>query len=227
MDLIHALKNIGFTKQEAIIYITLCQNGELSGYEVAKVTGISRSNAYASLSTLVEKGGALVVEHSKTKYIATAKEELLSNIKRDFDKTIDYLEEHLDFSPISHEPYITILGQKNIHNKIINMINLAEMRIYISAGHEELNLFVDELRNAKDRGLKVVIITNKDFPQGSTTYMAKNKIQDNFKMIVDTKEVISGRLTPSFEALYSKNSTLVNIIREAFINEIELITMQD
>ncbi|WP_105619538.1 TrmB family transcriptional regulator [Vallitalea okinawensis] len=227
MDLIHGLKNIGFTKQEAIIYITLCQNGELSGYEVAKVTGISRSNAYASLSTLVEKGGALIVEHSKTKYIATPKEELLSNIKRDFDKTINYLDEHLDFSPICHEPYITVLGKKNIHDKIINMINLAEMRIYISADHEELNLFADELMGAKERGLKVVIITNEDFPYSSTTYMAKNMIQDNFKMIVDTKEVISGKLISSFEALYSKNSTLVNIIREAFINEIELITMQD
>ena len=35
----------GLTRQEANIYLCLYQQGELNGYEVAKLTGISRSNA--------------------------------------------------------------------------------------------------------------------------------------------------------------------------------------
>ena len=48
----------GLTRQEASIFLCLSQNGEMTGYEVAKQTGISRSNVYSGLSGLVDKGAA-------------------------------------------------------------------------------------------------------------------------------------------------------------------------
>ena len=36
----------GLGRQEALLYRCLLQSGELTGYEAAKLTGISRSNVY-------------------------------------------------------------------------------------------------------------------------------------------------------------------------------------
>lgn len=43
------LVQFGLTRQEANIYMCLLRNKDLSGYEVSKLTGISRSNVYLSL----------------------------------------------------------------------------------------------------------------------------------------------------------------------------------
>ena len=51
--LIDGLMQFGLTRQEASIYICLASNRELSGYEVSKITGISRSNVYSALASLV------------------------------------------------------------------------------------------------------------------------------------------------------------------------------
>ncbi len=55
---IEYLSEFGLTRQEAVIYQNLSKNGMQTGYEVAKQTGISRSNAYNALAGLVEKGAA-------------------------------------------------------------------------------------------------------------------------------------------------------------------------
>ena len=62
----------GLSRQEAAIYLCLLKNEELTGYEVAKLTGISRSNVYNGLASLVEHGAAYVMEGTSSKYLAVA-----------------------------------------------------------------------------------------------------------------------------------------------------------
>ena len=52
------LMHFGLSRQEAIVYERLLSGGKQTGYEIARGTGISRSNAYTSLAALVEKGAA-------------------------------------------------------------------------------------------------------------------------------------------------------------------------
>ena len=56
MDNVELLMSFGLTRQEARVYVLLLGEGALSGYEAAKRLGISRSNAYAALAGLVDKG---------------------------------------------------------------------------------------------------------------------------------------------------------------------------
>ena len=46
MNLIEGLTNFNLTKQEATLYVLLLKSGQMTGYEAAKQTGISRSNTY-------------------------------------------------------------------------------------------------------------------------------------------------------------------------------------
>lgn len=52
---IEYLMHFGLSRQEALIYRKLLEGGKKTGYEIARDTGISRSNAYASLAAMVEK----------------------------------------------------------------------------------------------------------------------------------------------------------------------------
>ena len=70
--IIEQLTLFGLSRQEAAIYLCLLKNEELTGYEVAKLTGISRSNVYNGLASLVEHGAAYVIEGTSSKYLAVA-----------------------------------------------------------------------------------------------------------------------------------------------------------
>lgn len=219
MDLISALKKIGFTQQEAVIYIELCHHHEMTGYEAAKQSGISRSNAYAALSSLVDKGYAYVIEGVSAKYTPVPKEELMINARRDFESTMTIIDEELDFSSQGQEPYVTIKGDKQIVDKLKNILTQAELRLYISCDDSVLDRISTEIQAAVDRGLKVVVLSGKPLEGINHTHYF-NKGTKSFKVIADTKEVLAGTLN---QCLYSKNTTLVQLIREAFVNEITLI----
>ncbi|VDN46474.1 TrmB family transcriptional regulator [Petrocella atlantisensis] len=223
MELVNALKKIGFTQQEAIIYIELCRHHEITGYEAAKLSGISRSNAYAALSSLVDKGYAYVIEAASMKYTPVPKVELIKNAKRSFEEQIIVIEEKLDFSQLRQEPYVTIADEKHIINKLKNIIQMAELRIYLSCDNNVLEMVKEEIHLAVTRGLKVVILSPKDLNGIKHTHYF-NAPSTSIKIIADTKEVLAGTLKQS---LYSKNSTLVHLIREAFINEITILESQE
>ena len=55
---IEYLMHFGMSRQEATVYLRLIEAGKQTGYEIARDTGISRSNVYASLAALVEKESA-------------------------------------------------------------------------------------------------------------------------------------------------------------------------
>lgn len=218
--LLNALKKIGFTQQEATIYIYLCKNGELTGYEAAKYSGISRSNAYAALSSLVDKGYAHIIEGSSSKYIAVPKKELIKNAERDFQENIKIINDELEFNVINQEPYITITGENHILDKLKNIIDASEKRIYISCDTNMLHLLKDELKQAIDRNMKVVILS-PDMLKDQKGYIYYTTEQsESFKLITDTKEVIAGNFK---QCLYSRNTTLLNLMKESFIHEIAVI----
>ena len=77
--IIEQLTLFGLSRQEAAIYLCLLKNEELTGYEVAKLTGISRSNVYNGLASLVEHGAAYVIEGTSSKYLAVALPEFCDN----------------------------------------------------------------------------------------------------------------------------------------------------
>ena len=67
--LIENLTSFNLTRQEATIYVALLTHGQMTGYEVAKETGVARSNVYSALQSLVEKGALYLIEGETTKYL--------------------------------------------------------------------------------------------------------------------------------------------------------------
>ena len=77
-------------------------------------------------------------------------------------KSAAWLEKHSPKKIISTDGYITITGAKNITNKIREMLEKTELRLYMMASAEVLGEFENELTQIVKAGKKVVLLT-KDF----------------------------------------------------------------
>lgn len=220
---INKLNLYGLTRQEAIIYITLLSNGNITGYEISKLTNISKSNTYSALSNLVSKGAAYIATEEATKYLAVGIEEFCQNRIRLMEEAKKELAT-LSFIDHSAEGYITIFGRQNILNKIHTMIEGTKYRIYVSVNSELLVQFKIELQKLIEQDIKVVIITEKETElTGATIYYTKN-MDYKIRIIVDSMEVLSGLLEKN--CLYSKNENLFSIFKDMLMNEIELIKIK-
>ena len=227
MEVIQALRKFGFTQQESLMYVTLSRLGAMTGYEAAKVSGISRSNAYAALSSLTEKGGAVISSEDTSKYVALPKEELLLNLRRSCDTTISYLETHLPEQEENIAPYLTVSGYENTVDKIRNMLLLAQSHVYVAMHPENIRLVHGEIAQCVERGLKVVVLSGEAVDIDGVQFLNSNAGSGHVKLIADTGEVLVGLLEAGRgQCLYSKNEHLVYLMREALLNEIELIKLR-
>lgn len=229
MELIDALVKVGFTRHESLLYLTLCKEGELSGYEAAKLSGISRSNAYLALAGLVEKGGAYRSESETVRYAPVAAEEFVANLRREFGRIIDFLKENLPEREQSKDFFLTISGMKTVVDKIKNMIEQAESRLYLSLDRPELNLVAVELMEAIRRDLKVVIMTDEPWEVAGCNVYCRTNHPGQIRLIADSEVVLTGELSlgGSAQCIYSKNKNLVQLIKDSLTNEMKLIGLHD
>lgn len=226
MNMINALRKLGFTPIEATVFVTLCEHGSLTGYEVAKLTGISRSNVYAALHSLQEKGKCEVSEGENTKYIALSKKELILSTKREMQKTLEELEANYPKPMINSEPYITVKGYDNVLNKLKNCISLCQSHLYFLAPTPIIELLEAELTKASTH-CRISIICEKHLELSHIKVYQREKKPTGFHMIIDTSLVLTGDLLcENAQCLYSKNDTLVRLMRESFVTELDMIALK-
>ncbi|MGN1147188.1 MAG: TrmB family transcriptional regulator [Lachnospiraceae bacterium] len=239
---IEKLMMFGMTRQEAVIYLCLFQNGELTGYEAAKQTGLSRSNVYSGLAALVEQGAAYVAGGSASKYTAVPIEEFCENYIGRLGQAKEFLQKNMPKPQMCGEGYITIAGPRHIRDKILHLLRGAQKRIYLSAPVQVLEAFSEELVDLLRRGIKVVLIADRlpeniPFKQGESEgaifYRTGRENlragQEQIRLIIDSTYVLTGDVSGNSNdtCLYSDQKNFVNVFKEAMHNEIKLIELAD
>lgn len=227
-ELIQKIMNFGLTRQEALIYQYLVISGESTGYEVAKEVGISRSNAYNSLASMVDKGAAYLQNGTTSKYMAVNVSEFCGNKIRSLQNDQKDLEENLKVKEET-EGYVTIFGCHNIRDKIANMLETVEQRVYISISEEKLHLFKATLKKLINEKKKVVIITDiSPDMENCSIYLSNSLMENQIRLIVDSKYVLTGDFGENKDdtCLYSGQKNFVNLFKDAMRNEIELIKLR-
>ncbi len=220
MDSYEMLSLFGLTRLEAAIYTELLNGESFTGYELAKLTGISRSNTYTALATLCEKGGAYIIEGTPAKYTAASLDEFCRNRIRMMEKASEELKRLMPNTSASSEGYLTVTGRKNIENKISNMIENAGRRAYFAAGAKTVQSFERFLLKMTESGKKVVIITDSEVEiKGAQTFVTADR-GEQIRLIVDSGKVLTGDET---SCLYSEKENLVNVIKDSLKYELRLI----
>lgn len=222
-DVQSLLTQFSLTRQEAAVYIALLGKSGVTGYEIAKNVGISRSNAYTALAGLAEKGAAYACEGKVTRYSPAPVEEFCANKLRQLRKAASTLEKALPKAQASSTEYFTITGE-HISNKAQNMLTMAQQRAYISAPSEVIEQYHSELADAISRGLKIVVITNPPYKLQGAIICLRNKPEDYFRLITDSKYVLTGN---SAACVYSSHTAMVDLVKEALTNEMKLTELNN
>lgn len=226
MEVIEQLVMFGLTRQEATLYMTLLTEGELTGYEAAKKTTISRSNTYNGLAGLVEKGAAYIIEGTVTKYTPVSVEEFCNNKLRNLEASKHKLMESLPIEKVENSGYITIQGEKNVMDKLKTMLIEAKERVYLSVSSSLLSCLEEELLLLQKRHIKLVLITDQKVPFEEAILYITDKKDQRIRLIIDSKKVLTGEITTSSDTtcLYSMNDNLVSVFKEMLQNEIILLS---
>lgn len=222
------LKAFGLTGQEAIIYETLLKNGAMSGYEVSKETGISRSNVYGSLAGLVDKGAAYLVDGESSKYLPTEVKVFAKNVINLLTSKAEILEKEAPSKKVKISGYVTITGSRHIKDMIRQMLDSCELRLYIMAETDVLREYDEKLKELIAKGLKVVIMSDAYEAEGAIIYKTEPD-KGQIRFITDSSFVLTGTLTGRDDdtCLYSGETNLVEVLKEALKNKISLIQMED
>ena len=215
--LMEKLMQFGLTRQEANIYLCLLRNKNLSGYEVSKLTGISRSNVYSALACLVEEGAAYLLEGETNKYTAVSVEEFCQNKIRRLNILKQELMSQIPQIGEDSDGYITLSSPRHIMDKIYNMLEHVEYRIYLSIPQEYLESFRAHLEKLIAQEKKVVLLLN-ELPdseiKGSITYL-KQKKDRQLRLIVDSSYVLTFEMTGNItdRCLYCGQKNFVYVFK--------------
>lgn len=231
-NILEKLCLFGLTRQEATIYLCLYHYGELTGYEVAKQTGISRSNVYSGLSGLTDKGAAYLAEGNTSKYVPVPIDEFCENKIRCMQKEKEFLIGHIPAMKQVQIGYITIEGYRNIFDKIVNMLRSAEKRIYLSACGKMISLLNEELEKIAEKDIKLVVLSDavpaSEKVRESCIFYACSDRGKNVRLIIDSQFALTGELngTKDDTCLYTGQDNFIQVFKDALRNEMQLISMQ-
>ena len=228
LQFIDNLIAFGLTRQEAIIYTSLLTHGEMTGYEVSKETGISRSNVYAALSNLTDKGAAYLIEGDSTKYLPVNVDTFTKNVLTELEEKAGYIHEHAPEKQADTDGYITIVGGRNIQNKLLQMIKEIRIRLYISASARIVDAYEEELSELINQGKKGVIMTDSNYNLDGAIVYHTDPEPGQLRVIIDSSFVMTGELTGSEEdsCLYSGQKNLITVMKEALKNKIVLLSQE-
>ena len=225
----HIMK-FDLTRQEAAIYECLLKNGRQTGYETAKMTGISRSNVYGALSSLVEKGAAQYEEEpGARKYMAVDPQEFCENRIEQLKREEDWILLHAPERKEEEDGYITITGKEQILGKARKLLQDTEERVYVSGNAEFLKEILPAVKETAEEGKKVVLITDcMEIDHPGKVYHTKDR-KSQIGMIVDSRYVLIGEFGEDTQntCVYSGQRNFAELFKEAMANEIKLIRLTE
>jgi sugar-specific transcriptional regulator TrmB len=205
------LVKIGFSEYEAKAYVALLRENPITGYQLAKLSGVPRSMIYEVLGKLTSRGAAMTLrKEGSTQYAPVPAVELLDQLHREHEDLVVSLKDDLDtLDSTSDLEYVwNIEGHENIMAKVEEMISQAKRRIYISLLPATLTSLRPALAAAIERGVRVVVYSTErlDLPGGRVIATpvpeaAHERVEGLWLvLVIDGAEVLIGELLTENQA---------------------------
>src|SRR5690554_6715333 len=161
------MQDIGFSVNEAKVYVALTRKNPMTGYEIAKNSDITRTMVYDILKRLVYKGAVIEIESNNKLYSPVPYKELFEKYKDEYTKKIIKLEKEMDKieSESKSDKYLkNINGYEDMTKEIRDMIKRAKFEIYLSIWEQEAEIFKEDLKVAHDRGVRIISFSYSQLP---------------------------------------------------------------
>ncbi len=234
------LQNLKFSQYEAKAYYSLLQQGNVTGYELAKNSGIPASKIYQVLNKLIAREVALALDGEPLRYMPVPPREVLGRYKGDLLNTINNLEDNLNevYQKKYDDNYIwNISGRTAILNKIKEGVVEAQRSIFMSFWDEEADELRDVLVDADARGVALSIVhygqswlgVGREYRHGREHKIRQQRGARRIAIELDDEKVILGHFIDAggSNALWTSNKGLVLLAKDYIIHDIYTIRMAE
>lgn len=157
---VQQLQTLGFTEYEARAYVTLLECGELSGYALAKQSGIPRANIYTVLEKLAERGAVQRGQGSVSKtWAAVPAALLLGGIRAQQKRALVQVGQSLAGLGQARQP-ATVFNLRNdeLLARARQLIDTSRTRLLIAIQPREAAELAASLQQARERGTEITTL---------------------------------------------------------------------
>lgn len=230
-EILEKLVDLGLTKIEAMVYVTLLKNGKNSGYKIAKELNLYRSTVYQAIDSLYQKGYIYLIETQNKEYEAKDPNIFLKELQTKMENNIVSLKGELNSirTPLKKDYFVNIVGIDNILSKVKSMIDNSQKEIYLNTDFD-IRLIQDNLYEATRRGVRVIIfsfgkIHNIDESLVEMYIRDESKKEEinsqRIMITVDLEEtLVASQSNSEVTAIFTNNSTFNLIVAEHIHSDI-------
>ena len=236
------LQNLGMSGYEAKAYVALASSeGALTGYEVAKVSGVPRSTVYETLAKLIARGAAFETrgDNGSPAYLPLPPPALLSRLRREFEESLGSLTSALPRLRLPMPSYTThhLSGHVAVRERAMDIIETAAKEVYASIWPEDAADLVPALRAAEARGVDISLLSFGEYePIGNfflhrlaSPEIALERVGCRLLVVAaDRRSVlIGGELDDESWAVYSEDPAVVLVALEYVRHDIAIQILAD
>lgn len=161
---VDALTELGFSQYEAKTYAGLVGREPMTGYAVAKETGVPQPKVYETLGKLAERNAVLQVGSTPATFVAVPPARLFAGMDTDFRQRIaaaelevSKLQQHGSDAP-AMRPFHEADSWLGIAQAATALISTATRRLYVSGHRAHLEPLGDAIQEADERDVQIDVL---------------------------------------------------------------------
>lgn len=161
MEIVAALRQLGFAEYEARAYVALVRRSPLNGYELAKASGIPRANVYGVLERLAARRAIVRLdEPGGTRYAPVPPAELMERLGGEFRQVAADASSALESleQATEPEPVWNVRGYRALLDQARAGVKAATRSLLLAVWPQEAAALRDEITAADDGSVNVTTL---------------------------------------------------------------------
>jgi len=231
------LHQLGMSGYEAKAYLALAgAEDALTGYEVAKLSGVPRSTVYETLAKLIARGAAFETRatNGSPSYLPLPPGALISRLRRDFEESLGALTDSLPKLRLPLPSYSThhLSGHTAVRERAPDLIDTARTELYASVWPQDAGDLVKALQAAHDRGVEVSVLSFGEYQHIGNFYLhrfaspeiALERVGCRLLVIASDRRcvLIGGEIEDESWGVYSEDPAVVLVALEYVRHDIAI-----
>ncbi len=189
-ELVQAFKSLGFTKYEALAYITLIIGGPMTVSELSNEAGIPYSRVNDTISTLEKRGFVEINEGDKKVFVAIPPKIAFSRLIDEIKSLEAKMEELRNLEELKEKPFMLhIRNQGDINSYLQEIIKMTEHELTVIApeGTEEI---LEKIWEKLPPEVSLVIFSKREIEGPYVISYVCKDVGDDLIVMGDTKQVL-------------------------------------
>ncbi len=232
--MIDELVRVGFSSQEARVYVAALRQPSATGYELAKLAGLQRANVYQVLASLTERGVVQQVGDGPARFLAQPPAQVLGRIKHETARRCDALVADLAAlsGPAQPTAFWSLKGRESVIERAGALVADARDRVAVCLWADDLDWLGEPLRAAARSGCHVVVNVFGDVPVDfGEVYRhespAKTVGGHLLTLAVDSTTALIASLDEPAAAVHTEHPALLRVVEKLIRDEAYLAAIYD